>query len=112
MKGGDVATCTTFHMGKGSVYQCKDRSGRQLIEKEKNLGFWVLVTCNRRRKMQKRKGKENEDEEEICAFHLIVRGFFDLVCFVGMELGLGVRGKSINKIETSSFGEYSNYNLK
>ena len=51
MKGGDVATCTTFHMGKGSVYQCKDRSGRQLIEKEKNLGFWVLVISNRRRKM-------------------------------------------------------------
>ena len=51
MKGGDAATCTTFHMGKGSVYQCKDRSCRQLIEKEKNLGFWVLVISNRRRKM-------------------------------------------------------------
>ena len=35
MKGGDVATCPTFHMRKGSVYQCIDLSGRQLIEKEK-----------------------------------------------------------------------------
>ena len=34
--------------------------------------------------MQKRKNKENvdeEDKEKVCAFHLIVHGFSDLVCF-------------------------------
>ena len=47
MKGGGVATYPTFHVEKGSVCQCIDRSGRQLIEKEKNLGFGVLVTSDR-----------------------------------------------------------------
>ena len=54
MKGGDMATMPTFHMGKSSVYQCIDLSGRQLIEKEKkNLSFWVLVTNNRRKEKLK-----------------------------------------------------------
>ena len=56
MKGGDVATCTTFHMGKGRVYQCKDRSGRQLIEKEKKS--WLLGTSDQQQK------KEDVKEEE------------------------------------------------
>ena len=42
-----MATCPTFHMGNSSVYQCIDLSGRQLIEKEKNLGFGVLLTSDR-----------------------------------------------------------------
>ena len=44
--------------------------------------------------MQKRKNKENEDEEDkekVCVFHLILHGFFDLVCFARTEVGLGVR---------------------
>ena len=83
MKGGDVATCPTFHMGNGSICQCIDRSGRQPIEKEKILAFGYQ-TCDRRWKMQKRKNKENADEEDkkkVCAFHLIVHVFSNLVCF-------------------------------
>ena len=48
---------------------CQCHSDRQLIEKEKNLGFWVLVTGDRRRKGQnekkaRRKKMVNADEEE------------------------------------------------
>ena len=59
MKGGEIATCPTFHMGKG---QCLTRVNAIVIdnslEKKKNQktknkpGFWVLVTSNRRRKEQ------------------------------------------------------------
>ena len=52
-----------------SHYDRQCHSDRQLIEKEKNLGFWVLVTGDRRRKGQnekkaRRKKMVNADEEE------------------------------------------------
>ena len=41
MRGGDVAKCPTFHMGNGSICQCIDCSGRQIIEMKKS---WLLGT--------------------------------------------------------------------
>ena len=55
---------------------------------------------------------EDEDKEKVCAFHLIVRGFFDLVCFAGIESRFSVRDRNLNKKEASFFEEYLNHNLK
>ena len=40
---------------------CQCHGDRQLIEKEKKIGFWVLVTSDRRRKEQNgKKGKRKK----------------------------------------------------
>ena len=62
MKGGEVATCPTFHMGRVVTDSCQCHSDRQLIEKKK-LGFWVLVTGVRRRKNEQNGKKRKEVEE-------------------------------------------------
>ena len=59
MKGGDVATCPTFHMGKGSAYQRHRPQWQTTHCKRKKLGLWVLVTGDKRRK-----NKKNAKEEE------------------------------------------------
>ena len=44
---------SNFSHGKRVVRDsCQTHSDRQLIEKEKKIGFWVLVTSDRRRKEQ------------------------------------------------------------
>ena len=56
---------------RDSHYDRQCHSDRQLIEKEKKLGFWVLVIGDRRRKeqnekkaMMKKMVNTNEEEEE------------------------------------------------
>ena len=43
---------------------------------------WLLGTSDWQQKME---DANEEDKEKVCAFHLIVRGFSDLVCF-GTEI--------------------------
>ena len=58
MKGGEIATCPTFHMGKGQWLTrvnaiVIDNSLKKKNQKTKNKpGFWVLVTSNIRRNEQ------------------------------------------------------------
>ena len=53
---------------RDSHYDRQCHSDRQLIEKEKKLGFWVLVTGDRRREQNIKKARRqkmvNADEEE------------------------------------------------